>query len=205
MQRHKTLSLRAGTARRCLLTAFAAAIALGGFASPGFADPPAWAPAHGYRAKHGDSHRDRRRDAVARIPFGIDAGRCNRQEIGALLGGAAGAAAGSTIGSGDGRLAAIIGGTVLGALVGGSIGRHMDEVDQSCVAQVMEYADTGETIVWDDPSRRETYRVTPIRSFQPAPDRYCREYTAIAVIDGRRQRTHGTACREEDGRWRLVS
>src|SRR3546814_7176899 len=53
--------------------------------------PPAWAPAHGYRR---DEYRDY---GLARPPIDLGIGRCNREVIGKLLGGAAGAAAGSQI------------------------------------------------------------------------------------------------------------
>lgn len=50
-------------------------------------------------------------------------------------------------------------------------------------------------------------QVQPVR---PAPqgesfDRsYCREFTDTIVIDGEEQDIHGTACRQADGRWRIV-
>ena len=47
---------------------------------------------------------------------------------------------------------------------------------------------------------------------QPAPlaqaafDRsYCREYTTTTIIDGTEQKSHGTACRQADGTWRIVN
>ena len=103
--------------------------------STAYADPPPWAPAHGYRAKgkhnkHG-KHRSTYRQAYRAPDVGIPSGSCNREVIGAIIGGAAGGYAGSRVGSGDGKLAATVAGTLLGLLVGGSIGRSMDEVDQN--------------------------------------------------------------------------
>src|SRR3546814_17202408 len=95
--------------------------------------PPAWAPAHGYRR---DEYRDY---GLARPPIDLGIGRCNREVIGKLLGGAAGAAAGSQIGDGRGRLAAIAAGTIVGLIVGGEVGRRMDRADAPCMAQAMEY------------------------------------------------------------------
>lgn len=34
---------------------------------------------------------------------------------------------------------------------------------------------------------------------------YCREYQATSTIDGRPQPVYGTACRQADGTWRIVS
>ena len=68
--------------------------------SNAYADPPPWAPAHGYRHKHhqGDEHdddqdeedgnQDRQREVYA-VPYGIDRGTCNREELGRVLGGGA--------------------------------------------------------------------------------------------------------------------
>ena len=53
--------------------------------------PPPWAPAHGYRWKTGSA-------AAYAPPYGIGSGKCNRSEIGALLGDADGLAAGKVTG-----------------------------------------------------------------------------------------------------------
>lgn len=171
-------------------------------AEPAWADPPPWAPAHGYRAKH-KQKKGHYHYSGYRVPFDIDLGRCNRETLGALLGGAAGAAAGTQIGSGSGKTAAIIGGTVIGFLVGGSIGRAMDQVDQYCVGQALEYAPDGSDITWVGADSGH-YRVAPQRTFQQG-EAYCREYTATATIGGRREQTYGTACRQPDGAWKLMN
>jgi surface antigen len=160
--------------------------------------PPPWAPAHGYRRKHGQWH------GHYAAPYGIATGRCNKEVLGAVLGGAAGGVIASEAVSGDGRAVAIIGGTILGAVVGGSIGRSMDEVDQNCVGQTLEHAPDGEEIVWNDPENGSQYEVTPIESYRDPAGQYCREYQADAVIAGRTQRTYGRACRQPDGSWRIV-
>ncbi|WP_227010228.1 glycine zipper domain-containing protein [Pelagibius marinus] len=181
---------------------FAAALAAFTMAAapvaPAWADPPPWAPAHGYRAKHKNKHY---RYSDYRAPFDIGLGRCNRETLGALLGGAAGAAAGTQIGSGSGKTAAIIGGAVVGFLVGGSLGRSMDRVDQYCVGQALEHAPDGSDITWVGADQTR-YQVEPLRTFQTA-GAYCREYSTTAVIGGRSRETYGTACRQPDGAWKL--
>ena len=37
------------------------------------------------------------------------------------------------------------------------------------------------------------------------PRKYCREYTTHIMIDGERVKSYGTACRQRDGSWELVS
>ena len=34
---------------------------------------------------------------------------------------------------------------------------------------------------------------------------YCREFQSEVVVGGEKQNAHGTACREPDGSWRIVS
>ncbi len=170
--------------------------------------PPPWAPAHGYRWQHREPRRADTAVVVTpeyRPPFDLDLSRCNRETLGAVLGGAAGGILGSKIGKGDGRTVAIIGGTVLGVLVGGSIGRSMDDLDQNCVGQVLEHAPDGEAITWDAPRGDTSHQVTPTSTYQDQAGRYCREYQANSVIGGRQQQTYGTACRQPDGSWQLIN
>lgn len=189
--------------RKMLVVGMAAVSAALWSVPPVQADPPPWAPAHGYRAKH-KHNKKHGHDVIYVAPFDIDLGRCNRELLGSVLGGAAGGAIGSTIGSGDGRTVAIIGGTIIGVIVGGSIGRAMDEVDQNCVGQILEHAPDGRTVVWTGPQGGVPYQVTPVSTFQTQSGIYCREYTTATVIAGERQQLQGTACRQPDGSWQLV-
>jgi len=162
--------------------------------------PPPWAPAHGWRRKHGQQY-----EAAYVIPdVGIEFGRCNRDVIGAVIGGAGGGAIGSQIGKGSERTVATIGGTLIGVLIGGAIGRSMDEADQACIAQTLEQAPAEHEVVWRNPDGGQ-YRVVPLEGYQDSQGRICREYQTIATIGGRRQQVYGTACRQPDGSWQRVS
>jgi surface antigen len=125
------------------------------------------------------------------MPYGLDLGHCNRDVLGAVIGGAAGAALGSRVDKDDGRKAAIVGGAIIGVLVGGAIGRYMDSVDQNCIGQTLEYVPDGETIVWNNPNNGGTYQVTPAETYQRADGRYCREYVTEVLIGGRREQAYG--------------
>jgi len=171
-----------------------------------YGGPPPWAPAYGYRSKHRFKYHRHGRvyyatpaDLVVVPSVGI--GRCNRDVVGGLLGAAAGGLLGSQIGKGDGRTAAIVGGTILGALVGGSVGRSMDQVDQNCVGQALERAQTGQPVAWQNPDGRQ-YQVTPTRTYQQNGGQYCREYQTKIIIDGREHDGYGRACRQPDGSWK---
>ena len=140
--------------------------------------------------------------AVGPAP-GLPGIACNRDVIGGVLGGAAGGLIGNQFGKGDGRTAATIGGVVVGALLGGSVGRSMDEVDQACIGQALEYGRSNQPVAWRNP-HGNYYEVTPVRSYDRHGS-HCREYVTSATIDGRHRRVTGTACREPDGMWRLMN
>lgn len=162
-----------------------------------YAGPPVWVPP-GHR---GPTYPT----GISESPLDLNVGRCNRRLIGQLLGGATGAAIGSQIGDGRGRIVAIIGGTLAGFFLGGQIGRTMDKADHLCVDQALEYAPDGKTIEWYTPGENQRHQVIPHETFQSGDGRYCREYTAKSIIDGKIIQTYGTACRQPDGSWRIAS
>jgi surface antigen len=175
--------------------------------------PPPWAPAHGWRRKHDRHskvvvvHEHRPRyvvNDVHLVPAGPSFGRCNRDAVGAALGGLAGAAVGSAVTHGRDRAAGIVGGGVVGALVGAALGRAMDQADQVCVGEALEHAGNGERIVWTA-AGGPAYEVVPTETFQADDGRYCREYQTTVIIGGQAERAYGTACRQPDGQWEKVS
>ena len=162
--------------------------------------PPPWAPAHGYRYRHG--HLYSKTAYVA--PFGIASGRCNKQEIGTALGAVAGGVIAAKVADGDRKKLAILGGVVLGAIVGNVIGKSMDDVDQACVGSALEHAGDGEKVRWTTKSGN-TYTVVPQKTVQGDSGRYCREYTTLSQVAGVDRKLYGTACRLADGTWQLVN
>lgn len=145
--------------------------------APASADPPPWAPAHGWRAKHEHKHKHGRHDdrVVYVMPYGLGERTCYRDLLGAALADA-----------------------VIGVLVGGVIVRGMDDIDRACVAQVLEYVPDRYPVIWGE------YEVVPMRSWEER-GHYCREYQSRAWIGGREQMVYGRACRMPDGSWRVVS
>ena len=81
MQRTKNISRSKRIAAAALILACGAV-----WSAPASADPPPWAPAWGYRAKGKNKHRVQQAYVP---PYDIGLGRCNRNLIGGLLGGAA--------------------------------------------------------------------------------------------------------------------
>jgi surface antigen len=197
--------IKAGTVT-CMILAYTV-----GISAPAFADPPPWAPAWGYHGKkkgknkHKNKYKYQTRNYAVPppIPFGIGRGVCNKELLGSVLGASVGGVAGSQVGKGSGQLVGVAAGTIIGYLIGGSIGRYMDEVDQNCIGQALEHGEDGQDIVWNDPRNGAIYEVTPERTYQQRNGEYCREYTAQSDINGQVQTTYGTACRQEDGSWKI--
>ncbi len=121
--------------------------------------------------------------------------------IGAILG----AAAGTQFGKGHGRIAAIVGGTIIGAVIGGKVGESMQDKDQHQAEGVFEKTRTGDTVEWRNPDSGVRYQVTPTRTYRTASNQHCRDYTSWAFVDGYEEEVHGTACRQPDGRWKLIN
>ncbi len=114
--------------RKTLLTATLAATAL--TATSAFADPPPWAPAHGYRAKN-DRIAYRETDNGIRYWRGHDGQYyCKRGNgtTGLLVGAALGALLGRAVDTRGDRAT----GTILGAAGGALIGREIERGQTRC-------------------------------------------------------------------------
>jgi surface antigen len=128
---------------------------------------------------------------------------CNptKKDIGSLIGAGTGAYVGSQIGDGTGQLAAVAIGALLGGYLGGSVGDNMDELDRRRANSTLEKTPTGRTVAWNNPDTGIDYKVTPTKTYYEDASGPCRNYTTEAVIDGRAEMVHGTACRQSDGSW----
>lgn len=138
--------------RKTILMFAAAMLAIP--AAPAAADPPRWAPAHGYRDNDRHDYRDRddRRDRRESRRTYDDRGRyleprrvsrndrvwrgddgryyCRRDNgtTGLIIGAAGGALVGRTVDTQGDRTV----GTVLGAVLGGVLGREIDRGNARC-------------------------------------------------------------------------
>jgi surface antigen len=168
---------------------------------PVLADPPSHAPAHGWRKKH-DPYYEGYSGRKWPSDYGVSDGRCNRDAIGAVLGGAAGAVIGSQVVKGDGQAVATLIGGVLGAAIGHEIGENMDREDRACWGHTLELAKTGSSVRWTDAAGVQ-FVLTPTRDFvrSGAP---CRDYNANVRTGGKSKKLKGTACRAGDGTWRMM-
>lgn len=124
--------------------------------------------------------------------------------IGGLGGAAAGGLLGAALGGGATGIAA---GTILGGLVGAGTGYVLDQRSQQLQAQTMarslETAPSGTAATWVNPDNGNQGSVVPVRTYQAPGGMYCREYQQTVVVGGQPQQSHGTACRQPDGSWRV--
>ena len=131
----------------------------------------------------------------------------NKTTGGALVGAGLGGLAGSQLGHGSGKLATTALGVVLGGLLGGSVGASLDRADQTALNQstqnALESAPTNQPVQWRNPDNGHYGTVVPVRTYQPSPGQYCREFQQTVVIGGQSQQAYGTACRQPDGTWQI--
>lgn len=178
-------------------------------AGPVFAEPPSHAPAHGYKKSHGHDHNDDhdrkeqrkykkdkhyqgKSGAVYVNDYGIASGRCNRDEIGAVIGGVTGAVIGSRVANREDRVVGMVVGGVLGAVLGHAIGDNMDDRDRACMGHALELGRPGVPVEWRHDGHH--YNFTPRGDVSGG----CRN--ATMVIDGRKP--HDVlACPSGRGEW----
>lgn len=155
--------------RFAALAALAAAIAL-----PAFADPPSHAPAHGWRKKNDPYYVGY---TGHRWPddYGIRAGRCDRDRVGAAL----------------------------GAVIGREIGDEMDDRDRACFGHSLELLEDGRRVSWDGGRRGTTFTLAPDGRFE-RDGRVCRHFTLTRMQDGRPLSRQGNACRYGEGDWQMI-
>ncbi len=137
-------------------------------------------------------------------------GGISKQTGGAVLGGIGGAVAGSAFGSGTGRLVGVGAGALLGALLGSEIGKSLDKADQtalnSTTQRALETAPSNQPVSWRNPDSGNSGTITPRPAVQNASNgQYCREFTQTINVGGKSEQGVGTACRQPDGSWRIVS
>jgi surface antigen len=173
-----------------LLVAFAVGLPV---PTASLADPPAHAPAHGWRKQHDPDylgHTGKRWGD----DYGILGGRCNVEAIGAAIGGAVGGAIGSQVG--DGRAVGVIVGTVLGAIVGAAAARELSGADRACFGHALELAKDRQRVSWRSPENGRDHAITPLSTYQ-RDGRLCRDYEFINNGEVSRQ----TACAVGGGEW----
>lgn len=140
--------------------------------------------------------------SVVALLFLLTLSSCaNNAQTGALGGGAAGALVGQAIGHSTG---ATLLGAAVGAGLGYMIGNEMDKYDRGRLNNVYERGPSNQTSQWTNPDTGNRYSVTPQPAYRDSSSqRTCRRAEVEAYIDGKRERTYTTACRNSYGEWEL--
>lgn len=129
--------------------------------------------------------------------------------VGTLLGAAIGGLVGSQIGSGSGTKVAIGAGVLAGGLLGNRVGKKLDcrdvEYHNGTAQTALETQRTGSTTEWVNPDSGHSGSVTPVKTYQRADGMYCRDFEQTITVDGKTELEGGTACRQSDGTWQVVS
>ena len=132
-----------------------------------------------------------------------------KQGLGTVMGAVVGGIAGSQVGEGRGQLVATGVGTLLGAFLGSEIGKSLDRADQLALQQTLqqslEKAPKGTVSSWRNPDSGNAGTVTPVSTVQRADGTYCREFQQTVTVGGHTEEAYGTACRQADGSWKIVS
>lgn len=145
--------------------------------------------------------------AAGMITAGCE-GTGNKQAWGTVLGAGIGAALGAHA-KGDAEPAVIMMGALAGGLIGNQIGKQLDEADRVKMAQArydaLEYNRSYDTQGWYNPDTGNRGDITPYPAYQNDQGQYCREFQQTIIVGGDEVDGYGTACRQPDGSWKIVS
>jgi surface antigen len=189
------MSVSAKAAALLIVSSFVA------WAAPAFAQPPAHAPAHGWRKKNdphyvGFTGRQWERD------FDISSGRCNRQEIATVVGAIAGGVIANRVAD-EHRTVATIVGAIAGGVIGNRIGRELDEADRGCFGHALEIAEPGQRVTWTNDAANLRYELVP-GAGSTRNGTQCREYTLTTVNGRQRASQTGVSCQSAPGVWQAM-
>lgn len=171
------------------------------FTAAALADPPAHAPAHGWRKKHDVAYVGRS-GATWAYDFEIASGRCNRDTIAVVVGGAVGGAIANRVAD-EHKLVATLIGMTAGAVIGHRIGRELDERDRACVGHALEIGRAGQPVVWTNAATGVRYELVPGADSRRG-DLECRKFDLVGVRGAQRASQSGLACQASPGAWRIV-
>jgi surface antigen len=88
-------------------------------------------------------------------------------------------------------------------------GEQLGEPEQRAMMETFQYAleynKTNEASAWVNPDTGRSGTLVPVRTYQNESGQYCREYVTTITIGGEEVQGYGTACRQPDGTWLIVS
>lgn len=93
---------------------------------------------------------------------------------------------------------------VLTALLWAVLG-YSNAIAQDSLQGALENNPTNQASTWVNPDTGVSGTVVPVRTFENDQGQPCREFQQTIVIGGKKEQGYGTACRQPDGTWRIVS
>jgi surface antigen len=184
------------------LTALASITAFLGYSTALLADPPAHAPAHGWRKKHDPAYAGYS-GVQWQTDYEITTGHCNREAIATVVGGVVGGAIAHRVADENPVVATIIGAAV-GALIGNKIGEKLDEADKGCVGHALELAKPGQLVTWMNASTGVRYEMSP-GADRTQNGAVCRDFKLTATSGQNKSSKSGVACQSNAGVWQIQS
>jgi len=146
---------------------------------------------------------------VVSMPSRAEDCQGDKEAVGTVVGALLGGLLGSQVGKGGGKKAATVLGVVAGGYAGNRYGESLDCQDQQYHSQTaheaFEYQPAGRPASWKNPDSGHSGSITPVKTWQRDNGQYCRDYTQSIVVDGRIEEAKGTACRDDNGSWQIVS
>ena len=136
------------------------------------------------------------------------AGTYSKATTGAALGAITGGALAYGLGKDSSKKDLwLIAGAAAGGLIGNNIGAKLDERDRlllgETVQQTLEHGPTNSVGSWSNPDSGNSGTVTPTQTMLSANNQPCREFTTTVNIGGESSQAYGTACRQNDGSWKI--
>jgi surface antigen len=181
------------------LTSFVACIAC---SASLLADPPAHAPANGWRKKH-DADYTGYSGVQWQTDYEVTTGHCNREAIATVVGGVVGGTIAHRVAEEHPVVATIVG-AAIGALIGNKVGEKLDEADKGCVGHALELAKPGQVVTWANDSTGVRYEMSP-GSDRTQNGKVCRDFKLTAASGQNKSSKSGVACQSTGGVWQIQS
>jgi hypothetical protein len=87
----------------------------------------------------------------------------------------------------------------------GPLASPEQEAMTDAIQNALEFNATRHPSEWVNPDTGRSGSAVPVRTFENAQGQPCREFVTAITIGGREEQGYGTACRQPDGDWQVVS
>ena len=95
-----------------------------------------------------------------------------------------------------------------GGLIGGTLGNGLDARERRKALEAeyraLEYTQSGNNVAWSGDRAGRSGTVVPAQPYRVG-SQDCRQYQHTVTIDGTSRSARGTACRNPDGSWSILS